>query len=781
MYKFKYLLAFVVLLSSTGLLNAQISITTGGGDAVFNINATEPTIIDPELIITGDVDIDAASVMITDGFLTDEDLLIYPQELYGVTGDYDSYTGVLSLTGTATTAQYQEILRTIQYDNTNPEPAEVSRGITFSLGSALPFYPCDQDAPHFYEYIEENATDWYAAKSAAENQSYFGLQGYLATIMCEDENNFIIEKLNASAFIGASDDPSACPSCSGIEDWKWFWVSGPEKGTWFWHNNDPQPYYNNWFPGNTEYPSEEPNNSDGEEHYAVIYGTLTPPWGETGFWNDVRRYPNPEGSQWDDMVRGYVVEFGGMPDDPEIAISDTKVVQITEFNGVAGPISEENFVCAGTSETYNIEPVTGATDYVWEYNGDGVSITNNGTQATLSFSENASSGVLIVTPFQNDAAGGSSPDFAITVGFPPVLDENISGQTEVCIPDNNIEYSVPEVPDATNYTWSYSGTGVNITDNGTDASLSFSENATEGSLTVYCSNTCGNSEQSPELQISYKYPPVLSENISGPSEICIPEDGINYSVPEIADATSYTWNYSGNGADISNNGTLASIEFSENATSGNLTVYCSNECGDSESSQAFSINAYGFSLQNIEATGESVQTGQSGEISLEDSENGLEYQFFPEGEDTPAAEETGTGSSLLAEIATTYLEAEGNIFEVYAVNHDCKMYLDTAIIIVLKPEVEIPDGFSPNGSGFNDVFAITGITEYPDNSVQIFNRWGMLVYEANGYDNNTIVWDGKPQNNLTLGDGVLPEGTYFYIVKLGNGSEPLQGAIYLKR
>ena len=67
-----------------------------------------------------------------------------------------------------------------------------------------------------------------------------------------------------------------------------------------------------------------------------------------------------------------------------------------------------------------------------------------------------------------------------------------------------------------------------------------------------------------------------------------------------------------------------------------------------------------------------------------------------------------------------------------------------------------PTLFTPNGDGFNDNFIIRGLEDYPDNELQIFNRWGNQVYHAGGYMTNGRLWDGA---NLT-------EGTYYYVLKV---------------
>ncbi len=875
MYKHLFISVFLLIISAVNV-EAQITLTTSSGDGAFNINGTDPVVIDQGITVTGSVTISAASVMITDGFVLAEDLLIYPSHLYGVVGSYNTQTGVLSLDGNGTTAQYQEILRTIQYNNTNSTPSLISRGIIFSLGSALPFYPCGHDAPHFYEYIEENATDWYAARTAAEAKRYFGLQGYLATIMCNDENNFIISKLNASAFIGASDDPATCSTCSGIEEWDWFWVTGPEKGTQFWneHNNFPMPpNYYKWFPGNAAYPTPEPNNFDGQEHYAVIYGTLVPPWGATGYWNDVRRTPNPAGSLYDDMVRGYVVEYGEMPGDPEVATSGKKIVRMTEFTGEAGPISEDDFVCAGTQVLYYITPVSGANSYIWQYTGTGVTISEDdaNAQATLTFATAATAGTLTVTPFQGTAQGGVSPNFNITVGYAPVMSGTISGVASVCIPEDNLNYTIESVTSALTYSWTYSGTGVSLTPNSNQVEIDFSSSATSGTLTVNCSNACGTSENSSPISISIvDIQPIITTVVTDET-VCkgaSAEIGLESSISGVNYAaflgTTQIGSVTGTGAALSLNvpasvlsignnsvtfvGTLGSctenlnnpstinvVQYPDNTIIPTGSSVCEGEAGSVTlttgqagvtyeaflngtslgtsvgASASFSLPANliengdnqieihadngtcnnilqnnaivtlnGFDISEIATVGDTVAQGANGIITFAVTENNITYEIYPQNETDIVESIVGNGEGMLSQILAAELLPGINTFDIFAKNGTCKLFIGIETIKVLE-DITIPDAFSPNGNSINDVLIIRGIEEYPNNTVQIFNRWGALIYETELYNNNDIVWDGTSQNGMNTGDGILPEGTYFYIIKLGIDDSVYTGSLYLNK
>ncbi|XOV94996.1 MAG: tandem-95 repeat protein [Bacteroidota bacterium] len=88
---------------------------------------------------------------------------------------------------------------------------------------------------------------------------------------------------------------------------------------------------------------------------------------------------------------------------------------------------------------------------------------------------------------------------------------------------------------------------------------------------------------------------------------------------------------------------------------------------------------------------------------------------------------------------------------------------------------------SPNGDNMNDLWIIEGIDLFPDNKVQIFDRYNNVIYEVEGYNNMDKVWYG--QSNRGLFNDQAPTGTYFYRIDLGDEkmSKPLSGFIILKK
>lgn len=90
----------------------------------------------------------------------------------------------------------------------------------------------------------------------------------------------------------------------------------------------------------------------------------------------------------------------------------------------------------------------------------------------------------------------------------------------------------------------------------------------------------------------------------------------------------------------------------------------------------------------------------------------------------------------------------------------------------------IPQLISPNADGKNDLFYINTISYYPNNKLEIYNRWGNLVYLKDKYNND---FDGKSNMSNTIGSGLLPAATYFVVFDFGDSkTEPYSGYLEIR-
>ena len=95
---------------------------------------------------------------------------------------------------------------------------------------------------------------------------------------------------------------------------------------------------------------------------------------------------------------------------------------------------------------------------------------------------------------------------------------------------------------------------------------------------------------------------------------------------------------------------------------------------------------------------------------------------------------------------------------------------DVLVKVACKP-LSVYSGFSPNGDGINDYFKIEGVEEYPNSTLQVFNRWGTLIFQQKAYQND---WDGQYKSNP------LADGVYFYLFMDGYGNKQ-SGYIQISR
>lgn len=94
----------------------------------------------------------------------------------------------------------------------------------------------------------------------------------------------------------------------------------------------------------------------------------------------------------------------------------------------------------------------------------------------------------------------------------------------------------------------------------------------------------------------------------------------------------------------------------------------------------------------------------------------------------------------------------------------------SSVFVKVYKKIVIPNTFSPNGDGVNDTWDIQALITYPDCLLQVFDRYGQLVYKSTGYNK---AWDGKFDGK------VLPTGTYYYVVDLKNSTPKLSGWVLI--
>ena len=228
---------------------------------------------------------------------------------------------------------------------------------------------------------------------------------------------------------------------------------------------------------------------------------------------------------------------------------------------------------------------------MWEFTGSNVNISGAVRDITIDFGRSATSGILTVKGQNLCGIGLPSQEYTISINPLPSTPAAIDGSPIVCQGQDNVAFSVAAANNASTYIWNFSGAGATINGNTNQVTVDFAPTATAGNLSVQGVNTCGIGNASAAYYVSVNLLPGTPQTISGTTDACQNQNGIPYSVPQVANASAYVWEYSGNGAIVNGSGTNVTIDFTSAATSGILTVRgYNNNCGVGAPSVGLPIN-----------------------------------------------------------------------------------------------------------------------------------------------------------------------------------------------
>lgn len=255
---------------------------------------------------------------------------------------------------------------------------------------------------------------------------------------------------------------------------------------------------------------------------------------------------------------------------------------------------------------------------------------------------------------------------------------------------------------------------------------------------------------SPPTPVTIKGNPIV--NLSKIGSIC--QDADPVQIAEDKNGFTGTGTFSGSG--VSSAGLFNPAAAGPGLTTVNYIFTAQNGC-DYNTSQQITV----MPSPKVSFKGDvTILEGSSVRLDPSVSGDGLTYQWVPSAgldHDNVLSPSANPVEDTRYKLILT--SAEG-----------CKAMGDVLVKVLKYPE--IPTAFTPNNDGINDTWNIKYLNSYPNNTVDIYDRYGEKLYSSVGY---SVPWDGRYKG------AVLPTGTYYYIINPKNGRKIISGSVTIIR
>lgn len=418
---------------------------------------------------------------------------------------------------------------------------------------------------------------------------------------------------------------------------------------------------------------------------------------------------------------------------------------------------------------YSVTETTGSS-YQWSVPDAEIDFGNGSSSISVNW-ENTSSTVSVTETNAAGCVASTAVEMPVTVNLLTGDAGAITAPTvDICdsTSGNTYEFSIDAVDNATTYNWTVPDDAIIVTDNGTSIIVDFqSEIGDNISISVEPEGLCGTGESmSTSVTVLETKTPTLSLSTSA-NGVCANEPITISAFPSNGgDAPTIIWYYNNEvlqdstGFSITSNnfedGDIISAEFTSNQEC--LTT----ETASADNDITLSLIAFPNAEAGLDITLDNSEATFIGNQMYKDSttSTGVTYQWTSSIDDDEINDDSKNPISLLIPIEVTPTEEKTTYYLTVTNPAGCSD-IDSMVVDILFT-IWIPSGMSPNGDLVNDGLEIYDIDKYPNNTIEIYNRWGSLVWSKDNYSNDEP-WLGTNQDGKDL-----PMATYYYIVKLND-------------
>ena len=434
------------------------------------------------------------------------------------------------------------------------------------------------------------------------------------------------------------------------------------------------------------------------------------------------------------------------------ATKSIKVFQspIAKF-GVSSPLCEKNNFNFIDSSIANVGNVV---KWDWNYGNGNTSTKTNGT--TYTYSYNAANTYSVTLKVTTDSGCTHSISKSIKINYLPIV---YFGLPSICLPDGKGTFlDSTTIGDNSNsqfsWLWNFGDAFNPTTSNLQNPIHKYVDTAAKNvQLIVTSKDGC---KDSLTRVLKTIYPQPKAKFVIAPNKFACYRDALYFTDSSKGITSNIkSWNWDLGFGYTSNAQNPIQVYQDTGLASVSLFFYNNNNCVSDTFFEAIQIHPY--PIINLPTQATFLQGGLLTIIPTYYYGHGLSYLWTPN----------------LFMVNDTVLNAQ--VFPTEDKRYFLKLTgdggcsaTDDILVVVLKAPI-IPNAFSPNGDGVNDYWEIKHLESYPGATVQVFDRYGRLVFYSLGYTKN---WNGRTSANETL-----PIGTYYYIIDPKNGREKIGGSV----